>query len=354
MVRFLVLCVLWYSTSAMTNNLGKQILNIFRYPVTLTLVQFAFVAFFSVLVEKLGWGRLRPWSREIVMTTAPLSGFQIVGHIFSSIAISRVTVSFAHTVKALSPLFTVIIYRVFYSIAYSPRVYLALIPLTVGVMLVCSNKVSFNLVGFVCALGSTITFVLQNIFSKKLFTSPTAADILHSKANGSANGSAGANTKPTMKKLDKLNLLFYSSALAFSMMFPIWFYSEGTTLLFSPRTPGPIAAVGSASIPTAPPPAALYVAFLFFLNGTSHFLQNMFAFWILSLVSPVTYSIASLVKRIYVIVASIIYFGDAVAPLQSFGIVLSVVGLYTYDLAKRDVDRWEAKLTAQPVLPGGA
>ncbi|KAI8809648.1 triose-phosphate transporter family-domain-containing protein [Cladochytrium replicatum] len=333
----------------MTNNLGKQILNIFRYPVTLTLVQFAFVASFSVLVEKLGWGRLRPWSREIVMTTAPLSGFQIVGHIFSSIAISRVTVSFAHTVKALSPLFTVAIYRVFYSIAYSYRVYVALIPLTAGVMLVCSNKVSFNLVGFVCALGSTFTFVLQNIFSKKLFTSP-APDTLHSNANGVANGSAGTTTKPTMKKLDKLNLLFYSSALAFAMMFPIWFYSEGTTLFFSSRT----ANVGEIILPSAPPPSALHVAFLFFLNGTSHFLQNMFAFWILSLVSPVTYSIASLVKRIYVIVASIIYFGDAVAPLQSFGIVLSVVGLYMYDLAKRDVDKGEAKLAAQPVLPGGS
>jgi hypothetical protein len=35
----------------------------------------------------------------IMHMTAPLVGFQVVGHVFSSIAISRVPLSFVHTIK---------------------------------------------------------------------------------------------------------------------------------------------------------------------------------------------------------------------------------------------------------------
>jgi hypothetical protein len=43
-MRFIFLCALWYASSALSSNTGKAILNEFRYPVTLTFVQFGFVA----------------------------------------------------------------------------------------------------------------------------------------------------------------------------------------------------------------------------------------------------------------------------------------------------------------------
>ena len=48
---------------------------------------------------------------------------------------------------------------------------------------------------------------------------------------------------------------------------------------------------------------------------------------VLALVSPVTYSIAGLCKRIFVIVVAIIWFGQKVSFLQCTGIVLTFVGL---------------------------
>lgn len=80
----------------------------------------------------------------------------------------------------------------------------------------------------------------------------------------------------------------------------------------------------------------------------------MFAFTILSIVSPVTYSIASLVKRIFVILASIIWFGDGVSRVQAFGITLTFVGLWMYDLAKENVSRSEEVVLMkhqEPLLP---
>lgn len=188
----------------------------------------------------------------------------------------------------------------------------------------CSNKLSFHPIGFVCSLVSTVIFVLQNIFSKKLF--------LH--ARHAVNQASPLHPTEAVK-LDKLNLLFYSAFLAFIAMFPVWLYSEGYDLL-----------TNSTHSPSTP------IIGLFILNGTSAFLQNLFAFSILSLVSPVTYSIASLVKRIFIISASIVWFGDAVNALQGFGIGLTFTGLWLYDRAKSDVQRSEARLAGgEFVLP---
>ncbi|KAJ3219992.1 suppressor of loss of ypt1 [Dinochytrium kinnereticum] len=317
--RFVILCFMWYLSSAVTNNVGKQLLGVFNYPVTLTYFQFGIVAALAFLSSKLlsGIGRIRRPTYEILMTTAPLSIFQILGHVFSSMAISRVSVSFAHTIKALSPLFTVFVYRVFFSIYYSGKVYTSLFPLTIGVMLVCSNKVTFQMIGFIFALASTVVFVLQNIFSKKLFIQSTR----HS------------NNPSAPKKLDKLNLLFYSALIAFVLMFPLWLYADGLRLV---KRGGAQSEDEKA--------ASFQVAVLFSINGLTHFTQAVFAFWILSLVSPVTYSIASLVKRIFVIIASIFYFGENISLVQAFGIALTFLGLYMYDNAQADIAHGEAQL----------
>lgn len=98
---FIFMCGLWYTTSALSSNTGKAIMTQFRYPITLTFVQFGFVAaycllFMSPLVKFAG---LRKPNREIFKSTFPMGLFQVVGHIFSSIAISRIPVSTVHTIK---------------------------------------------------------------------------------------------------------------------------------------------------------------------------------------------------------------------------------------------------------------
>ncbi|KAJ3128102.1 suppressor of loss of ypt1 [Nowakowskiella sp. JEL0407] len=218
---------------------------------------------------------------------------------------------------------------------YPSKVYIALIPLTFGVMLVCLNKVTFNLIGVTCTLISTVIFVAQNIFSKKLFVKAAQASI---------PTPISSSTKDV--KLDKLNLLFYSAGMAFIMMFPIWLFSEGFVVLFGDNTDIPLVSYHhhqSAPIPNNNIPSNFVIG-LFFANGLTHFMQNIFAFSILSIVSPVTYSIASLVKRIYVIVSSILYFHDSVSSTQGCGIVLTFIGLYMYNSAKLDTHAEEEKL----------
>ncbi|KAG8876459.1 suppressor of loss of ypt1 [Tulasnella sp. 331] len=331
MVRFVLLCGLWYTSSALSSNTGKQIMNQFRYPVTLTLVQFGFVSGFCLIftLPIFGWSKLRRPNMTIVRNTLPMAVFQVGGHIFSSMAISRVPVSTVHTIKALSPLFTVAAYALLYGVRYSASTYISLLPLTIGVMLACSFDLNFdNALGLICALGSALVFVSSNIVFKKIM--PT-------------EGSSG----PTPShKLDKLNLLFYSSGLAFLLMIPIWAWSDLSRFLdHGYHTP--------AHLGTGKGEPAHGVVYYFVMNGTVHWGQNIIAFMILSSTSPVTYSIASLIKRIAVILIAIAWFAQPVHPIQGMGILLTFVGLWMYQRAKTDVDRGEKKMARRLTIASG-
>ena len=173
-------------------------------------------------------------------------------------------------------------------------------------MLACSFDLTVsNVLGLICAFGSTLVFVSQNIYFKKIV--PTESSAPH--------------------KLDKINLLYFSSGMAFILMIPVWLYSDAWRVLHHvPKSTGPSVIV------------------YFFINGTVHFAQNLLAFAILSSTSPVTYSIASLVKRIAVICLAIVWFNQAVHPVQGVGIGLTGVGLWMYNNAKRDVEKGEKRL----------
>ncbi|KAJ5698260.1 hypothetical protein N7462_000265 [Penicillium macrosclerotiorum] len=328
--RLISLCLVWYLTSALTNTSSKSILNALPMPITLTIVQFAFVSIWCLLLVYLStvipWLRqsvpvlkhgIRYPSREVISTALPLAVFQLAGHILSSMATSQIPVSLVHTIKGLSPLFTVLAYRILFRIRYARATYLSLIPLTVGVMLACSTDLSTNFFGIMCAFLAALVFVSQNIFSKKLFNEAERAE---SEAQ-----------YPGRRKLDKLNLLCYCSGLAFFLTLPIWFVSEGYPLVADFIKDGVISLSGKQG---SLDHGALMAEFVF--NGVSHFAQNILAFVLLSMVSPVSYSVASLVKRVFVIVVAIVWFGSSTTSIQAVGIGLTFVGLYLYDRNSHD------------------
>jgi solute carrier family 35 protein E1 len=299
-------------------------LTAFPKPATLTFIQFGFVSSYCLLFSYLAsrYPRLktaipalkhgiRPPTRDVIRTTLPMAFFQIGGHLLSSSATQKIPVSLVHTIKGLSPLFTVFAYRALFNIRYPVATYVSLIPLTIGVMLACSASFKGNLVGILYALLAAIIFVTQNIWSKRLFNEAAKAE------------AEGEYTRS--KKLDKLNLLCYSSGLAFLLTAPIWLWSEGFGLISDLLADGTLELSDKAKIDHG----RLTLEFLF--NGTFHFGQNIIAFVLLSITSPVTYSVASLIKRVFVVVVAIIWFRNPTTRVQAVGILLTFLGLYLYD-----------------------
>ena len=235
------------------------------------------------------------------------------------IHLTLLTLSFP---QALSPLFTVAAYAILFNVSYSLNTYISLLPLTIGVMLVCTFDVSgSNFLGLSCAFGSALIFVSSNIFFKKVMPS-------------------GSQT--SSHRLDKLNLLFYSSGMAFVLMIPVWLYCDFPKLMAAYYAPKHYTYLGGDDEKLAA--ATHSVVYYFFLNGTVHFAQNIIAFIILASTSPVTYSIASLIKRVAVICIAILWFAQSVHPIQAFGIAMTFTGLYMYNQAKSDVEKGEHKM----------
>jgi solute carrier family 35 protein E1 len=213
----------------------------------------------------------------------------------------------------------VLVYRLVYGARYSPRVYLALIPLTFGVMLACMSELKLQFVGLLCALGSSMIYVAQNVFSKRVLFRDTGDNV--------------ANAKPRM---DKLNMLIWSACSAFICLTPGWFYAEGAQLLFGHGE------IGGRPYPAFNDETPIYlIGYYFFLNATAHFCQALLAINVLATCTAVSYSIASLMKRVVVITAALLWFQQPVSSVQAFGILLTFYGLWLYDRAKSDVKATE-------------
>ncbi|OBA23802.1 TPT-domain-containing protein [Metschnikowia bicuspidata var. bicuspidata NRRL YB-4993] len=332
-----VLCGFWYAFSIVSSNSTKAILSRFLYPVTLTQFQFVLNALlcavlFAWLAAAPKFARLFPLgsvprldeldhslikfltpTASIISTTLPMGIFQFVGHITSHKATSVIPVSLVHTVKALSPITTILIYKVVYKVKFKNVTYVTLIPLMLGIMLTCYKPrtalVSVDdgyLGGLMYAFVSMFIFVSQNIFAKKRLT--------YTAPEEPKSESLPVFEKGEEKKLDKLTILLFCSLTGFLFTMPVYLISELQNEVFS------LTQVSSS------------LMCLVVLNGFSHFMQSLLAFLLLGTISTVNYSIANIMKRIMVIIFAFIWEASfSFTGTQSYGIVLTAFGLYAYD-----------------------
>lgn len=324
------LCGVWYLFSIVSTNSTKAILSRFPFPITLTQFQFTLnavlcLALFAVLVAAPKATRFFPTgsipdlsklnhslvkfltpTSFIVSTTLPMGVFQFVGHITSHKATSVIPVSMVHTIKALSPFTTVLIYRFVYKMEFKTTTYVTLVPLICGIMLTCYKPKKYVLPpgytgGLMYAFVSMFIFVSQNIFAKKRLTHESSDKTLPSNTG-----------QP--KKLDKLTILLFCLIIGFLFTMPFYILLEWRNDRFS------LAQV----TPT--------LLCLVVLNGFSHFMQSLLAFSLLGTVSPINYSIASIMKRIVVIVFAFVWESlFSFTGFQTYGILLTGIGLYCYD-----------------------
>lgn len=332
-VKIGLLCFSWYLASVVSNYSTKLILLNFLYPVTLTQFQFIINSGLCLLlfqflltnpkfISQFPKGVLPNFhdvfsikkfvipTSFILSTTLPMGIFQFIGHLTSHQATSLIPVSLNHTVKALSPILTVLMNRFLFKRQYPLVSYLTLIPLVSGIMLSCyknknTNTQSINnhyYQGIFFSCVSMIIFVSQNIFAKTRLTS---------KHND--KGSLPLSSSKQEKKLDKLSILFHCSIFGFGMTLPVYLLLEFKSNSFS------LFDLNS------------YVLMLIVINGVSHFLQSLLAFQILSQMSPVNYSIANISKRVIIIIVAFLIEGKKLMLNQVIGIGLTIIGLFAYD-----------------------
>ena len=73
---------------------------------------------------------------------------------------------------------------------------------------------------------------------------------------------------------------------------------------------------------------------LLLMTGVSHYLYNECAFIALSSVHPVTHAVANTIKRVAVIVVSVLWFRNPLTLLGATGSTIAIIGVLLYSLAK--------------------
>ncbi|GLH12610.1 hypothetical protein R5R35_004883 [Gryllus longicercus] len=304
----LFLCVLWYVVSSSNNVIGKMLLSDFPYPMTVTMVQLTSITIYSGPFFNL-WGVRRfvdiSWNYYLKIIV-PLALGKFLASVFSHVSIWKVPVSYAHTVKATMPLFTVILTRIILGEKQTCKVYCSLVPIIGGVAIATMTEISFDVIGLVSALIATMGFSLQNIFSKK---------VLHDTG------------------VHHLRLLHILGRLALLMFLPVWIFVDLRNVLNEPQL------MGSDNY---------RVLVLLFFDGVLNWLQNIIAFSVLSLVTPLTYAVASASKRIFVIGVSLFFLGNPVTLTNVMGMTMAVFGVLYYNKAKHDAKETQKKQTVLP------
>lgn len=120
-----------------------------------------------------------------------------------------------------------------------------------------------------------------------------------------------------------LRLLFILGRLALILFSPIWLLYDLRRLIYDQAVTGESA-------------LNYYIIGLLFLDGVLNWFQNIIAFSVLSIVTPLTYAVASASKRIFVIAVTLLVLGNPVTWLNIFGMTLAILGVLYYNKAKYD------------------
>ncbi|CAN1147028.1 Glucose-6-phosphate/phosphate translocator 1, chloroplastic [Linum perenne] len=285
----------WWALNVVFNIYNKKVLNAFPYPWLTSTLSLAC----GSLMMLISWGtRITPTPKtdfEFWKTLFPVAVAHTIGHVAATVSMSKVAVSFTHIIKSGEPAFSVLVSRFLLGESFPTGVYLSLLPIIGGCALSAATELNFNMTGFMGAMISNLAFVLRNIFSKK--------------------GMKG-------KSVSGMNYYACLSMLSLLILTPFAIAVEGPQMW---------AAGWQTALSQIGPNFVWWVA----AQSVFYHLYNQVSYMSLDEISPLTFSVGNTMKRISVIVSSIIIFHTPVRPVNALGAAIAILGTFLYSQAKQ-------------------
>lgn len=235
--------------------------------------------------------QLNQWSLFQVALTHAL------GNLATVYSLGAGSVSFTHVIKAAEPLFSAGFSATVMKSYFSAEVYASLLPIVFGVALASIKEASFSWFGFWTGMISNFFYQLRMVLSKLLIDPSTSGE-----------------------KVSSANLFRIVTIYAAFQLLPIALILEGNK----------IAPVWQASVHEANQNQLMWDLLA---SGFSFYIYNEVSFWILDLVHPITHAVGNTVKRIVLIIASIIIFKTPMTTEGWLGSAIAVGGSFLYAMA---------------------
>lgn len=301
-------CILYYTFGSISSVFSKTVLKELPYPTTLSVAHL--IVAVICLYPSLSYFGVQPvpfLSKKFMMwRIIPLAAGKILASVSSHVSLWKVPVSYAHTVKALLPIFAVSLSVVILKERPTLKMCISLIPIAVGVIIATVTELQFDVIGMLAALTSTLFFALQNVYSKKSLREV---------------------------KIHHLRLLLLLSQVASLLLIPFWLFGDFWSLAERTVQHGKFLKwIGMLS-----------------LAGLLNLGQNVCAFSVLSFMTPTSYSIVNVTKRMVVITVSILMLRNPVTMANISGMAISIFGVLLYNKAKLDNQRLKTKESFLPL-----
>ena len=190
-----------------------------------------------------------------------------------------------------------------------PQVYATLIPVVGGVGYACLKELNFSWLAFAAALSSNLFFALRAVLSKSALQS------------GASSG----------KNLTAPNMFGLVTMAAFLISIPVALFQEGSGFL----------SLWSAAIEQVESKTQLVRAI--FVSGLFHYLNNEVMYMALGSVHPVTLAVGNTMKRVFILVASVLVFKNPITVKAGIGSAVGISGVLLYSLTKQHYESLEKK-----------
>ncbi|XP_065877583.1 phosphoenolpyruvate/phosphate translocator 2, chloroplastic-like isoform X3 [Euphorbia lathyris] len=291
---------IWYFLNIYFNIINKQVLKVYPFPATLTALQFGCGTLMVSIMWTLNLYPRPKLSSSQVAVIIPLAVVHAMGNIFTNVSLGKVAVSFTHTIKAMEPFFTVLF------------AFLFLDALLVGGLLTFTNS-RWSCVGiihrdilqlccrtgFFSAMASNVTNQSRNVVSKRFMVNK-------------------------QEPLDNINLFSVITIISFILLAPTAIFLEGFNF-----TPSYFHSAAKSGLNVK----ELLIRGV--ISGICFHSYQQVSYMILEKVNPVTHAVGNCVKRVVVIVSSLIIFNTPISPLNLMGTTLAMAGVFLYSRAKR-------------------
>nr|GLL48563.1 probable sugar phosphate/phosphate translocator At1g12500 [Ipomoea trifida]GMD94288.1 probable sugar phosphate/phosphate translocator At1g12500 [Ipomoea batatas]GMD97211.1 probable sugar phosphate/phosphate translocator At1g12500 [Ipomoea batatas]GMD98203.1 probable sugar phosphate/phosphate translocator At1g12500 [Ipomoea batatas]GMD99926.1 probable sugar phosphate/phosphate translocator At1g12500 [Ipomoea batatas] len=293
-----VIIASWYCSNIGVLLLNKYLLSFYgyRYPIFLTMLHMLSCAAYSIVAIK--WLEVVPFqhilSRKQFFKILALSAIFCFSVVCGNTSLRYLPVSFNQAIGATTPFFTAIFAFVITCKKESGEVYLALVPVVLGIVLASNSEPLFHLFGFLMCIGSTAGRALKSVVQGLLLTSEA-------------------------EKLHSMNLLLYMAPMAAVILLPFTLYIEGNVLGVTVEK-----AKGDG-----------FMVFLLIGNATVAYLVNLTNFLVTKHTSALTLQVLGNAKAAVAAVVSVLIFRNPVTVMGMTGFAVTVMGVVLYSEAKK-------------------
>jgi solute carrier family 35, member E1 len=289
---------LWYALNIGYNIYNKKaLITAPSLTYFIAWAQLALGLLYVLPIWFLGLRKAPELTTEEIKTLTPMALFHMLTHIGAVVSLGAGAVSFTHIVKASEPAVSAAMSALFLNSYLPLPVYLSLVPVMGGVAWASLTELTFTWLGFWSAMISNVASAARGIVGKK------------------------SMTKPIGKNMNAVNLYAVMTILSTILLLPITLAVEGKTLVSSLKAVADAGKMNTLATQTL-------------LSAVFYYLYNEVAFLALDNVAPVTHALGNTIKRVVIILTSVIVFGTKMTTQGAIGSSIAILGVLLYSLAK--------------------